>query len=113
MSRARSHTRSRNTLVTLNTNIARDVGLARGSTPLSPCRLTLGQTAGLRNLTLANGAVRAEILLDKGANVRQFWHVPTQARALAETPDWLEQLTAFARDGRRGRHYCDYYEGGW
>ena len=79
----------------------------------APCRLDLGRTAGLRNVTLSNGCVRTEILLDKGANVRQFWHAPTQTPMLAETSDWHEQLAAYGANGRRGVNYCDYYEGGW
>ena len=79
----------------------------------SPCALSFGKTAGLRQVTLGNGAVLAEILLDKGANVRQFWHVPTGARTLAEAHDWTEQLAEFHRSGRRGSSYSDYYEGGW
>src|SRR3954453_22989640 len=92
---------------------AHDAPVSRHDAALSPCRLWLGQTAGLRQLTLGNGLVRAEILLDKGANVRQFWHVPTETRTLAETTDSTEQLAAFARNGRRGRDYCDFFEGGW
>lgn len=81
---------------------------------VAPCQLTFGETAGLRQATLSNGAVRAEILLDKGANVRQFWHAPSGARTLAESNDWLEQLTEFRRSGGHGcGSYSDCYEGGW
>ena len=85
----------------------------RRTAPPSPCELSFGETAGLRQVTLANGVVRAEILLDKGANVRQFWHVPTGARALAKTHDWAERLAEFHRSGYRGSSYSDCYEGGW
>ena len=80
---------------------------------LPPCHLSFGETAGLRRITLGNGSVRAEILSDKGANVRQFWDVARDARALAETHDWGERLAEFRRGGRRGSSYSDFYEGGW
>lgn len=85
----------------------------RGAALSGPCALSFGETAGLRQVTLGNGAVRAEILLDKGANVRQFWHVPTGARTLAETDDWAERLAVFHRNGHCGSSYSDCYEGGW
>jgi hypothetical protein len=88
-------------------------GAGRRTAPQRTCELSFGETAGLRQVTLANGAVRAEILLDKGANVRQFWHVPTGARALAEAQDWTERLAEFHRSGCRGSSYSDCYEGGW
>jgi galactose mutarotase-like enzyme len=88
------------------------VASGRGVRP-GPCHVTTGETAGLRQVTLGNDAVRAEILLDKGANVRQVWHVPTGARTLAESRDWQEQLAEFRRRGRRGSSYSDCYEGGW
>jgi hypothetical protein len=78
-----------------------------------PCHLTTGETAGLRHVTLGNDAVRAEILLDKGANVRQFWHVPTGTRTLAESRHWTDRLADFRRDGPRHGTYADCYEGGW
>src|SRR6476469_7982833 len=79
----------------------------------APCELLFGETCGLRHAVLANGVVRAEVLLDKGANVRQFWHVPSGARLLAETADWTKQLARFRSAGCRGESYCDCYEGGW
>ena len=88
-------------------------GAGRRAAPPSPCELSFGETAGLRQVTLANGAARAEILFDKGANVRQFWHLPTGARALAEAHDWVERLAEFRRSGCRGSSYSDCYEGGW
>ena len=88
-------------------------GAGRRTARPTPCELSFGETAGLRQVTLANGVVRAEILLDKGANVRQFWHVPTGARTLAEAHDWAERLAEFHRSGCRGSSYSDCYEGGW
>ncbi|HEV2292838.1 MAG TPA: DUF4432 family protein, partial [Tepidisphaeraceae bacterium] len=86
---------------------------ARRGMNCGPCELWFGETAGVRQVTLGNGTVRAEILLDKGANVRQFWHVPTGARMLAETHDWAERLAEFHQNGQRGSCYSDCYEGGW
>ena len=80
---------------------------------VAPCELRQGRTAGLRHVVIGNGQLRAEILLDKGANVRQVWHAPTDTRLLAESADWHEQLAAFARRGCRGDCYADHYEGGW
>jgi hypothetical protein len=77
------------------------------------CTLTFGDTCGLRHAVLGNGVIRAEILLDKGANVRQLWHVPSGARMLAEASDWREQLARFRAAGLRGSSYCDCYEGGY
>lgn len=89
------------------------VRTGRGAALSGPCALSFGETAGLRQVTLGNGAVRAEILLDKGANVRQFWHVPSGTRALAEADDWAERLAEFHRNGHCGSSYSDCYEGGW
>jgi hypothetical protein len=77
------------------------------------CQLSTGETCGLRQVTIGNGAVRAEILLDKGASVRQVWHAPSGVRTLAETSDWRERLAEFAAGGCEGRNYSDCYEGGW
>jgi hypothetical protein len=77
------------------------------------CDLTFGETAGLRQVTIHNGLIRAEILVDKGANMRQFWHVPTGVRMLAEARNWHDRLAEFHSAGRRGNSYADYYEGGW
>ena len=77
------------------------------------CDLSLRTTCGLREATLENGAIRAAILLDKGANVRQVWDLASGARLLAETCDWADQLTRFHLAGRRGTTYSSCYEGGW
>jgi len=79
----------------------------------APCTLTFGETCGLRQAVLCNGVIRAEILLDKGANVRQLWHVASGTRTLAEANDWREQLARFRASELRGSSYCDYYEGGY
>ena len=78
-----------------------------------PCTLTFGETCGLRHAVVGNGLLRAEILLDKGANIRQLWHVPSGARTLAETIDWREQLAAFHAARLHGSSYSDFYEGGY
>jgi hypothetical protein len=77
------------------------------------CRVSFGMTCGLRTVTLENSFIRAEVILDKGANVRQFWYLPAAASILAQTSDWTEQLTRFQQERHRGRNYSDYFEGGW
>jgi hypothetical protein len=98
---------------TTNTRLAVLNSLPTQTASEPSCRVWFGETAGVRQATLENRLVRAEVLLAKGANVRQFWHVPTAARTLAETHDWVEQLRKFHRSGFAGGHYCESYEGGW
>jgi hypothetical protein len=92
---------------------APEVANLRTARTSEACRIAGVTCHGLRALRISDGLVAAEILLDKGANVRQCWHLPSGARVLAEAREWEARLADFRRAALRGHTYCDFYEGGW
>lgn len=78
------------------------------------CRITEFVLHGLRCLTLENQSLRVSIAADKGADIFEFLHKPTDTEFLLRTPLGLRALgpvlpTIHLREG----NFSDFYEGGW
>ena len=77
------------------------------------CRMALGQTAGWRTIEMQNGLIRLIVLPDKGADLYQLVHVPTQVTVLYQSPWGLQPPGAPPRDGSADIEFQWNYGGGW
>jgi hypothetical protein len=78
------------------------------------CRLLESIIQGYRAVTLENERIRVTVLADKGTDVIEFLHKPTDTDFL-----WRSSLGLRGRDAYRAMSpvaagdFLDYYEGGW
>jgi galactose mutarotase-like enzyme len=78
------------------------------------CRITESIFHGLRCVTLENQAIRVSVAADKGADIYEFLHKPTDTELLLRTALGLRrQPPALPTINLREGSFCDFYEGGW
>ena len=78
------------------------------------CRITETIYRGLRTLTLENEIVRVSFLADKGADIFEFLHKPTDTDFLWRSPLGVRNPATFVPTVPRAEGaFLDYYEGGW
>jgi hypothetical protein len=78
------------------------------------CRITLSVFRGLRCVTLENQLIRISVVADKGADIYEFLHKPSDTEFLLRTPLGLRhQPAALPTINLREGSFSDFYEGGW
>lgn len=78
------------------------------------CRLTEVIYRGLRMVTLENETLRVSILADKGCDVFEFLHKPTDTDFLWRSPLGVRNPAQFVPTvSRPDGAFLDFYEGGW
>lgn len=79
------------------------------------CRIIDDSTyKGYRNLTIENEVIRVSILLDKGADVYEFRHKPTDTDFLWRSPNGLRKKEETAVNFQTpDTAFLDNYHGGW
>ena len=78
------------------------------------CRLTEFQYRGLRALTLENELLRVTFLVDKGTDIFEFLHKPTDTDFMWRSPLGVRDQTNFISSSPRADGpYLDHYFGGW
>ena len=69
---------------------------------------------GLRMLVMENEIVRVSILLDKGADIIEFRHKPSDTDFMLQTPLGVRlMVNNFDMVASPVGPFPDYYEGGW
>ena len=76
------------------------------------CRMAEYTAHGLRLLFLENELLRVGVLVDKGADIFQFLHKPTDTEFMLHTPHGLRS-PAVQSIGSGWGAFLDYYQGGW
>jgi hypothetical protein len=77
-------------------------------------RLTEWTYRGLRCLTLENEILRVSLLVDKGSDLFEFLHKPTDTDFLWRSPAGIRRPDVFVPTSSRPEGaFLDYYEGGW
>src|SRR5690606_20223398 len=78
------------------------------------CRLTEWIYRGLRTLTLENELLRVTFLVDKGTDIIEFLHKPTDTDFMWRSPLGVRNPATFVPTAARpDGAFLDYYEGGW
>ncbi|MBI2942237.1 MAG: DUF4432 family protein [Chloroflexi bacterium] len=78
------------------------------------CRLTEVVLQGLRTLYLENEVVRVGILVDKGTDIFEFLHKPTDTDFLFRSPSGIRNPATFIPTRpSSGGNFLDYWPGGW
>src|SRR5262245_18052442 len=78
------------------------------------CRIMEVVYRGLRVLTLENQLIRVSILADKGADIFEFLHKPTDTDFMWRSPLGIRNPATFVPTIPRSEgQFLDYYEGGW
>jgi hypothetical protein len=78
------------------------------------CRLTAAVYRGLRTLTLENELLRVTFLVDKGTDVIEFLHKPTDTDFMWRSPLGVRNPATYVPTvAREDGAFLDYYEGGW
>src|SRR5256884_9353942 len=78
------------------------------------CRITESVFRGLRCVTLENQLIRISVVADKGADIYEFLHKPTDTEFLLRTPLGLRrQPPTLPTINLREGSFSDFYEGGW
>lgn len=78
------------------------------------CRLTEVTYRGLRTLIMENEVLRITILVDKGTDIFEFLHKPTDTDFMWRSPLGVRNPTNFVATGPRSDGaFLDYYFGGW
>jgi galactose mutarotase-like enzyme len=78
------------------------------------CRITESVFRGLRCVTLENQLIRVSVVADKGADIYELLHKPTDTEFLLRTPLGLRrQPPALPTINLREGSFSDFYEGGW
>jgi hypothetical protein len=78
------------------------------------CRITECVFRGLRCVTLENQLIRVSVAADKGADIYEFLHKPTDTEFLLRTPLGLRrQAPVLPTINLREGSFSDFYEGGW
>ena len=77
------------------------------------CRITEYVYHGLRTVTLENELIRVTILADKGSDIIEFLHKPTDTDFLWRSPLGVKDPSLFVPTSASPRGaFLDYYEGG-
>jgi len=79
------------------------------------CRVTEVQLRGLTTLFLENDVVRVGVLVDKGTDIFQFVHKPTDTDFMVQSPTGIRDPRVFVptRPSATQGAFLDYWEGGW
>ena len=78
------------------------------------CRIRECVYQGLRTLTLENELIRVTILADKGTDILEFLHKPTDTDFMWRSPQGVRNPALFVPTSASPRGaFLDYYEGGW
>jgi hypothetical protein len=78
------------------------------------CRLIEYTFRSLRTITLENELIRITILVDKGTDIIEFLHKPTDTDFMWRSPLGVINPTAFIPTNAHPRgSFLDFYEGGW
>jgi hypothetical protein len=78
------------------------------------CRITETIYRGLRTVTLENEMVRVSFLADKGTDIFEFLHKPTDTDFMWRSPLGVRNPAMFVPTIPRPEGaFLDYYEGGW
>ena len=78
------------------------------------CRITEYTFRGLRCVVLENQVIRVSVAADKGADIYEFLHKPTDTEFLLRTPLGLRaQPPVLPTINLREGSFSDFYEGGW
>jgi len=78
------------------------------------CRITECTFRGLRCVVLENQVIRVSVAADKGADIYEFLHKPTDTEFLLRTPLGLRaQPPVLPTINLREGSFSDFYEGGW
>jgi len=78
------------------------------------CRITECTFRGLRSVILENQIIRISVAADKGADIYEFLHKPTDTEFLLRTPLGLRsQPPVLPTINLREGSFSDFYEGGW
>lgn len=77
------------------------------------CRITQTIFRGLRTVTLENELIRVTVLADKGSDIIEFLHKPTDTDFMWRSPQGVRNPTTFVPTIPRPEGaFLDYYEGG-
>lgn len=78
------------------------------------CRILEWTYRGLRALTLENEIIRVSLLVDKGSDIFEFLHKPTDTDFMWRSPQGVRNPAHFVPTiPGPGGAFLDYYEGGW
>ncbi len=78
------------------------------------CRLTEFRYRGLRALTMENELLRVTFLVDKGTDIFEFLHKPTDTDFMWRSPLGVQDQTNFIPSSPRADGpFLDHYFGGW
>ena len=78
------------------------------------CRITESVYRGLRSVTLENEILRVSFLADKGSDIYEFLHKPTDTDFMWRSPLGVRNPATFVPTIPRAEGaFLDYYEGGW
>lgn len=78
------------------------------------CRITEVVYRGLRMVTLENEIIRVSFLADKGSDIFEFLHKPSDTDFMWRSPLGVRNPAAFVPTIPRPEGaFLDYYEGGW
>src|SRR5439155_7280832 len=78
------------------------------------CRITESVFRGLRCVTLENQLIRVSVVADKGADIYELLHKPTDTEFLLRTPLGLRrQPPTLPTINLRAGSFSHCYQGGW
>ena len=78
------------------------------------CRITEYVFHGLRTVTMENEIIRVTILADKGTDIIEFLHKPTDTDYMWRSPLGIKNPALFVpTNAHPNGAFLDYYEGGW
>ncbi len=78
------------------------------------CRMTAAVYRGLRTLTLENELLRVTFLVDKGTDIVEFLHKPTDTDFMWRSPLGVRNPATYVPTvARPDGPFLDFYEGGW
>jgi hypothetical protein len=78
------------------------------------CRITETVYRGLRTVTLENELLRVSVLADKGSDIIEFLHKPSDTDFMWRSPLGVRNPANFVPTVARGDGaFLDFYEGGW
>lgn len=78
------------------------------------CRVTEYVYRGLRTFSMENELLRVTVLADKGGDIIEFLHKPTDTDFMWRSPQGVRNPATFVPTVPRPEgSFLDYYEGGW
>jgi hypothetical protein len=78
------------------------------------CRIMEYVYRGLRTFTMENELIRVTVLADKGGDIIEFLHKPTDTDFMWRSPQGVRNPATFVPTVPRPEgSFLDYYEGGW